>query len=181
VYIFDNNLNRLRELDNIFGARLKTIYSTKEAIEEHIQTTDLVIGAVLIPGKKAPKLVSRQMLKKMRPGSVIVDVAIDQGGCIETSLPTTHTDPIYIEEQVVHYCVTNMPGSCALTATVALTNATLHYALKIANLGYKKALMSDPLFLEGLNVCQGHVTHKGVAHDLGLVYVDPKEILHFSS
>lgn len=181
VYIFDNNLNRLRDLDNIFGSRLKTIYSTPEAIEEHIKTADLVIGAVLIPGKKAPKLITRSMLKKMRQGSVIVDVAIDQGGCIETSRPTTHSDPIYVEEGVVHYCVTNMPGSCALTSTLALTNATLHYALKIANQGYKKALLSDPLLMEGLNVCQGHVTHKGIAHDLGLVYVDPKEMLHLSS
>lgn len=181
VYICDNNLNRLRELDNIFGARLKTIYSTQENIEEHIKTADLVIGAVLIPGKKAPKLITRSMLKRMQPGSVIVDVAIDQGGCIETSRPTTHSDPIYVEEGVLHYCVTNMPGSCALTSTLALTNATLSYALKLANLGYKKALLSDPLFLEGLNVCQGHVTHQGVAHDLGLLRKDPHELLSGNS
>jgi alanine dehydrogenase len=177
VYIFDNNLNRLRELDCVFGSRLKTIYSNSYNLQEHIKDADLVIGAVLIPGKTAPKLVTRQMLKTMKKGSVIVDVAIDQGGCCESSKPTTHSHPTYVEEGVVHYCVTNMPGACALTAATALTNATLPYVLKLANLGYRKALLEDPLFLEGMNVCLGHVTHQGVAHDLGYPYVDPKELL----
>lgn len=177
VFIFDNNLNRLRELDCIFSSKLKTIYSNAHNIQEHIKEADLVIGAVLIPGKKAPRLVTKQMLKTMKPGSVIVDVAIDQGGCFESSKPTTHSAPTYVEEGVIHYCVTNMPGACAHTATTALTNATLPYVLKLANLGHRKALLKDPLFLEGLNVCLGHVTHQGVAHDLGYPYVDPREIL----
>jgi alanine dehydrogenase len=177
VFIFDNNLNRLRELDCIFGSKLKTIYSNAHNLQEYAKEADLIVGAVLIPGKTAPKLITKQMLKTMKKGSVIVDVAIDQGGCCESSRPTTHSQPTYVEEGVVHYCVTNMPGACALTATTALTNATLPYALKLANLGYKKALLEDHLFLEGMNVCLGHVTHQGVAHDLGYPYVDPKEVL----
>jgi alanine dehydrogenase len=177
VALFDSNLNRLRELDMVFGSKLKTIYSTPQNIQEYVKNADIVIGAVLIPGKTAPKLVTREMLKTMKKGSVIVDVAIDQGGCFETSRPTTHSNPIYQEEGVIHYCVTNMPGSCALTSTLALTNATYSYALRLANQGYKKALREDPLFLEGLNVCLGHVTHKGVASDLGYAYKDPKEML----
>jgi len=176
VTIFDNNLNRLRELDGIFGSRLKTVYSNAHNLQHHIREADLVIGAVLLPGKAAPKLVTREMVKSMQKGSVIVDVAIDQGGCCETSKPTTHSDPIYHEEGVVHYCVTNMPGACARTATLALTNATLPYALRLAQQG-SKVLLQDPLFGEGLNVCLGHVTHRGVAHDLGYPYVEPKEAL----
>ncbi|MEI8301398.1 MAG: alanine dehydrogenase [Chlamydiota bacterium] len=175
--IMDTNLNRLRELDLVFGGRLQTLYSNTQNLEEQLKTADLVVGAVLIPGKTAPRLITRKMLKTMKAGSVIVDVAIDQGGCCETSRPTTHSNPTYVEEGVVHYCVTNMPGACALTSTLALTNATFPYMMKLANLGYKKALLADPLFLEGLNVCLGHVTHRGVAHDLGYVHVDPKELL----
>lgn len=177
VAILDNNLNRLRELGSIFGSRLNTIYSNAYNLQELIKEADLVVGAVLVPGKMAPKLVTRQMLKTMKKGSVIVDIAIDQGGCCETSRPTTHSMPTYIEEGITHYCVTNMPGACAYTATLALTNATLPYALKLANRGYEKALLEDPLFLEGLNVCLGYVTHRGVAHDLGHVYLDPRDLL----
>ena len=177
VVIMDNNLDRLRELDFNFGSKIKTVYSNKENIIDEIQNADLVIGAVLIPGKTAPKLISRSMIKKMKKGSVIVDVAIDQGGCFETSKPTSHSDPTYVVDGVVHYCVTNMPGACARTATLALTNATMPYAFLLANKGYKKALLENPLLLDGLNVYQGQVTYKGIAHDLGYVYADPMELL----
>lgn len=167
VTILDKDLNRLRELDHLFGPLLQTIYSTPSSIEEAVTKADLVIGAVLIPGKTAPKLVTREMVKKMSPGSVIVDVAIDQGGCMETSRPTTHADPTYVVDGVVHYCVTNMPGACARTSTLALTHATMDYALAIANKGYVKALRDDPGLRRGLNISKGHVTNESVAHDLG--------------
>ncbi|MBM3191243.1 MAG: alanine dehydrogenase [Chlamydiae bacterium] len=175
--VLDTNLYRLRELDVAFQGRLQTLYSSACNLEEEVKKADLVVGAVLIPGKTAPRLVTRKMLKTMKRGSVIVDVAIDQGGCIETSRPTTHSEPTFEEEGVIHYCVTNMPGACALTATLALTNATFPYMMKLANLGYKKALRGDPLFTEGLNVCLGHVTHRGVAHDLKYPFKDPAELL----
>ncbi len=178
VTIVDKDLNRLRQLDALFGPNLKTLYSTSTSIEEALIATDLVIGAVLIPGKTAPKLITREMIKKMTPGSVLVDVAIDQGGCSETSLPTTHTDPTYIVDDVIHYCVTNMPGACALTSTQALTNATLDYALKIANKGYKEALKEHAGLRDGLNICFGHVTNQHVADDLGYKYVDPMTLLN---
>lgn len=177
VTIMDRDLNRLRTLDALFGPRLKTLYSTSSAIEEALLLADVVVGSVLIPGKTAPKLITRKMIKSMTPGSVFVDVAIDQGGCSETSRPTTHTEPTYVVDGVIHYCVTNMPGACALTATKALTNATMDYALKIANLGYKKALNEYPGLRDGLNVCLGKVTNKYVADDLGYSYVPPMEIL----
>lgn len=177
VTIVDKDLNRLRALDALFGPHLKTLYSTSASIEEALTLSDLVVGAVLIPGKTAPKLITRQMIKKMASGSVIVDVAIDQGGCAETSKPTTHTEPTYVVDGVVHYCVTNMPGACALTATKALTNATMDYALKIANKGYKQALKENPGLRDGLNVCLGHVTNGPVAHDLGYDYVAPESLL----
>ena len=177
VTIMDRSLTRLRELDLIFGNKLKTLYSTPHMIDEIIGDIDLVIGAVLIPGKTAPKMITREHLRQMGNGRAIVDVSIDQGGCIETSRPTTHSDPIYIEEGVVHYCVTNMPGACARSATIGLTNATLPYALKIANQGYQKALLSDPLLGEGLNVCLGRVTNQHVAIDLGYEYVPVREML----
>ena len=138
---------------------------------------DLVIGAILIPGKTAPKLITREMIKKMTPGSVIVDVAIDQGGCAETSKPTTHGEPTYVVDGVVHYCVTNMPGACARTSTQALTNATGDYALMIANKGWKKALSDHAGLRQGLNVCYGHVTNESVAHDLGYSYVPAERLL----
>lgn len=177
VVIMDNNLERLRELDFNFGSRLKTVFSNPHNIAEEIKSADLVVGAVLIPGKKAPKLITKDMLKLMKKGSVVVDVAIDQGGCFETSIPTTHSNPTYVVDDVVHYCVANMPGACARTATIALTNATMPYALILANKGYQRALEEHPELLDGLNVCHGKVTYAGVAHDLGYDFVDPKEVI----
>jgi len=174
VTIIDRDLNRLRQLDALFGPNLRTVYSSRQSIEDLLPTTDLLIGAVLIPGKMAPKLVTKEMIKKMTPGSVIVDVAIDQGGCTETSKPTSHAEPTYVVDGVVHYCVTNMPGACARTSTLALTNATLDYALAIANLGYKKALANSKGLRDGLNVAFGQVTNLGVAQDLGFEYTPPE-------
>lgn len=170
VTILDNSLVRLRELDNHFGPRLKTLYASAANIEKSVIEADLVIGSVLIPGKMAPKLVTEAMIKKMAKGSVIVDVAIDQGGCIETAKPTTHTNPTYLVHDVVHYCVTNMPGACARTSTEALTNATLPYALSMLKKGWQKALSDDKGLAMGLNVAFGKVTHPAVAHDLGYPY-----------
>lgn len=177
VTIIDKDLNRLRELDALFGPHLKTLYSTPSSIEEAVGNADLVIGAVLIPGKTAPKLITKEMVKKMSPGSVIVDVAIDQGGCTAYSRPTTHAEPTYIVDDVIHYCVTNMPGACARTSTLALTNATMDYALLIANKGYKKALKENSMLCHGLNVCLGHVTNSSVASDLNYPYVAPETVL----
>lgn len=177
VVILDKDLQRLRTLDSIFGPNLKTLYSSPLAIEEAVSRADLVVGAVLIPGKTAPKLITREMIKKMSPGSVLVDVAIDQGGCSETSKPTTHGDPTYVVDGVVHYCVTNMPGACARTSTQALTNATGDYALLIANKGWKKALTEHIGLRQGLNVCMGHVTNQSVANDLGYTYVPAERVL----
>jgi alanine dehydrogenase len=178
VTILDKNLDRLRTLD-IQLPKLRTLYSTSLEMEHVLKTADLVIGAVLIPGKTAPRLITRKMLQSMEPGSVIVDVAIDQGGCTETSRPTTHGNPTYVEEGVMHYCVTNMPGACARTSTLALTNATMDYALKIANLGYKRALMENKGLRNGLNVCLGEVTNESVAHDLKYDYFAPEELLAY--
>lgn len=175
--ILDTNMRRLRYLDALFGHQLKTLYSTKLAIEEQIKTADLIIGAVLIHGKKAPKLITRDMLKLMESGTVLVDIAIDQGGCFETSKPTTHDNPTYIVDDIVHYCVANMPGACAHTSTLALTNATMQYALAIANKGVKKALEEDLHLRKGLNVCLGKVTCEPVASDLGYDYVPPEHML----
>lgn len=177
VVILDRDLSRLRILDAMFGPRLKTLYSSPLNVEEAIARADLVIGAVLIPGKTAPKLITRDMIKKMTPGSVIVDVAIDQGGCTETSKPTTHAEPTYVVDGVVHYCVTNMPGACARTSTQALTHATGEYALMIANKGWKKALLDHMGLRQGLNVCYGHITNESVAHDLGYTYVPAERLL----
>ena len=137
----------------------------------------MVIGGVLIPGAEAPKLITKNMIKKMKRGSVVVDVAIDQGGCIETSKPTTHAEPTYVIDDVIHYCVANMPGGVPRTSTLALNKATLPFLLKLANEGYKKALKSDPNFLEGLNICKGHVTYKAVADVFGHKYFDPNELI----
>jgi alanine dehydrogenase len=178
VTIVDKSLTRLRELDAIFGSSLKTLYSTPQILDEVIGSMDLVIGAVLIPGKTAPKLLKREHLKKMSKGSVIVDVSIDQGGTCETSRPTTHSEPTYVIDGVLHYCVTNMPGACARTATIGLTNATIEYALKIANKGYKKALLEDRFLREGLNVALGKVTNEAVATDLGYEYYPATELLN---
>lgn len=177
VTILDKDLARLRTLDTHFGPRLKTLYSSPLNLEEQISRSDLVIGAVLIPGKTAPKLITREMIKKMSSGSVLVDVAIDQGGCAETSKPTTHAEPTYVVDNVVHYCVTNMPGACARTSTQALTNATGDYALLIANKGWKKALRDHSGLCQGLNVCLGHVTNESVANDLGYSFVPPEKAI----
>jgi alanine dehydrogenase len=177
VKILDTNLNRLRKLDALWGPHLKTLFSTPYEIETCIRSADLLIGSVLIAGKLAPKLVTRKFLSQMEKGSVFVDVAIDQGGCSETSRPTTHGKPTYVEEGVIHYCVTNMPGAFAKTATVALTNATCRYALMLANKGYRQAFREDPGLQNGLNVCLGHVTNLAVAHDLNLPYTEAAEMV----
>jgi len=177
VTVLDRSLPRLDELDWRYGAQLNTVYSTVDAVERHVADADLVIGSVLVPGAAAPKVVTEEMIKSMRPGSVVVDIAIDQGGCFETSRPTSHDDPIYTKHGVVHYCVTNMPGAVAQTSTFALNNATLPYTLKLADLGWKKALLSDPGFLEGLNVHEGKVTYEAVAEAVGMDYTPREDVL----
>jgi alanine dehydrogenase len=171
VTVLDKSIARLRELDELFGPRLQTLYSTTDAIEHLLPRADVVVGAVLIPGAAAPKLIARSMLKLMQPGSVLVDVAIDQGGCFETSRPTTHQDPTYVIDDIIHYSVANMPGAVARTATFALTNATLPYVLKLANAGLKGALQNDANFRNGLNVRNGNVTFKAVADLFGYPYL----------
>lgn len=177
VVILDRSIDVLRRLDAQFGARLETVYSSKDALEEHVLSADLVIGGVLIPGAAAPKLVTEDMIKRMKPGSAVVDVAIDQGGCFATSHATTHAEPTYIVDDVVHYCVANMPGAVPRTSTFALNNATLPYIIALANKGYKAALADDAHLLNGLNVHKGLVTCRSVADNLGFEYVDPKEVL----
>jgi len=177
VTIVDKSIHRLHELNLIFGQKIKTIYSTYDSIHYHAQKSDLVIGSVLIPGASAPKLLKEETVKSMKKGSVFVDIAIDQGGCAETSRPTTHEDPSYIEHGVVHYCVTNMPSAVPRTSAFALNNATLPYVLKLANKGLD-ALIKDPDFLEGLNIYKGHVTCKEVADALGYKNTKPQEILN---
>jgi len=170
VTILDRSLPRLRELDDTWGGRVHTVYSTKHAIDELAPQADLVIGAVLIAGAAAPKLVSAQNVKDMRPGSVMVDISIDQGGCFETSKPTSHAEPTYLVDEVVHYCVTNMPGAVPRTSTYALTNATLPFVKSLANLGWVEALRHDPHLANGLNVHAGHINHEAVARALGYEY-----------
>ncbi len=177
VTILDRNIDTLRKLDEEFQGRANVVYSNADAIEKYVLEADLVIGAVLIPGAAAPKLVTQQYIKRMKPGSAVVDVAIDQGGCFETSHPTTHAEPTYIVDDVVHYCVANMPGAVARTSTFALNNATLPYIVKLANKGYQKALLEDAGFLKGLNVIHGKVTYKEVAENFGLDYVDPAKAI----
>ncbi len=178
VFIVDKSEARLNELKSQFGERITTLLSDEIKLEEHVADCDLLIGGVLIPGANAPKLVSKNMIKKMKRGSVIVDVAIDQGGCVETSKPTTHAEPTYIVDDVVHYCVANMPGGVPMTSTLALNAATLPFVLKLAQSGYRDALSSDANFLAGLNVCQGNVTYKAVADDLDLEFVDPSKAIN---
>lgn len=170
VIVLDKSLRRLQELDFQFGSKISTIYATRAEILKYVLDADLVVGAVLVPGGAAPKLVTRDMLHKMRPGSVIVDVAIDQGGCFESSHPTTHDDPTYVIDGVVHYCVANMPGAVPRTSTFALNNATLPFILDLANKGVKRALREDPHLLNGLNVYKGKITHAAVADSLGFEY-----------
>jgi alanine dehydrogenase len=171
VYILDMNLDRLRYLSDVMPANCFNLFSSPATLRDLVTRADVVIGAVLIPGTKAPKLISREMLKTMKPGTVLVDVAIDQGGCFETSKATTHSNPIYIVDDVVHYCVANMPGAVPKTSTMALTNATLPYAVKIAGKGWKKAMQDNPDIKLGANVVNGHITYQGVADAFNLEYV----------
>ncbi|MBU2918931.1 alanine dehydrogenase [Psychrosphaera sp. F3M07] len=181
VTILDRSLPRLRQLDDIFNGTVKTVFSTVDAIEYYTAKADLVIGAVLIPGAAAPKLINKTHIASMKPGSVVVDVAIDQGGCFETAKATTHQDPTYVVDDVVHYCVANMPGGVARTSTMALNNATLPFGLALANKGPKRAMLEDKHLLNGLNVHKGKVTYKAVVDALGdklnLEYMDAAEAL----
>lgn len=175
--ILDINIKRLRYLDDVMPKNVRTVFSSEGAIRNLLPETDLVIGAVLIPGAKAPSLITRDMLSLMRPGTVMVDVAIDQGGCFETSKPTTHDDPIYIVDDVVHYCVANMPGAVPYTSTLGLTNVTLPYAVQIANKGWKKALNDDPELKPGLNVAEGKVVYEDVAAAFDMTYTPIEDVL----
>jgi alanine dehydrogenase len=177
VTILDKNVDRLAALDFQFGGQLNTMFSTVAAIEHYVLNADLVVGAVLVPGAAAPKLVTRAMVAAMRPGSCLVDIAIDQGGCFETSRPTTHAEPTYVVDGIVHYCVANMPGAVARTSTFALNNATLPFAVALANKGYKRALAENPHLKNGLNIHKGKVTYKAVAEALGYIYTPPDEAL----
>lgn len=177
VTILDKSVARLDVLDDRYQGRIKTVYSTADALDEAVKTADMIVGAVLIPGAAAPKLITRAMLADMKPGSVLVDVAIDQGGCFETSKPTTHAEPTYLVDGIVHYCVANMPGAVARTSTLGLTNATLPFVLSLADKGWKQALADDVNFLPGLNVYAGHVTYRAVADAFGLESVDPASIV----
>jgi alanine dehydrogenase len=177
VIVIDKSLRRLQELDLQFGSQLHTLFATVDTIEREVVSADLVIGAVLVPGAAAPKLISREMVKRMRPGSVLVDIAIDQGGCSETSRPTTHSHPTFVDEGVVHYCVTNMPGAVARTSTFALNNATMPFIIALANKGWRRALRDDPHLREGLNVHEGAITHAAVARDLGFAHTEVGAIL----
>lgn len=172
VIIMDLDLDRLRYLDDIMPANVRTVMSNEYNIREFIKTADLIIGAVLIPGAKAPKLITRDMLKTMQKGTVIVDVAVDQGGCIETCTPTTHAEPTFVIDDVIHYCVANMPGAVPYTSTLALTNATLPYAIELADKGWKKACRDNKELLLGLNVINGDVVYEAVADAFGLPYVE---------
>ncbi len=177
VTVLDVSLERLRYLSDVMPANVTLIYSNHQNVIEQISTADLVIGGVLIPGAKAPKLIRREDLKHMRPGSVIVDVAVDQGGCVETIHPTTHENPTYVVDGVIHYAVANMPGGVPRTSTLALTNATLRYALELANKGWKKALAENPALKKGLNMTDGHVTYPAVAESFGLPLKDPNQFV----
>jgi alanine dehydrogenase len=177
VVVIDKSLRRLYELDLQFGSKINTIFATVEAIEEHVLQADLVVGAVLVPGAAAPRLVTRDMVRRMKRGSVMVDVSIDQGGCFETSRPTTHAEPTFVVDEVVHYCVANMPGAVARTSTMALGNATLPFVLALADKGWRRALGDDPHLRHGLNVCRGRLTHEAVARDLKLDYVAAEKAL----
>jgi len=177
VYIVDKSEKRLEELKNIFGEKIIPLLSDKTDLKKLVSECDLLIGGVLIPGAEAPKLITKEMIKSMKRGTVVVDVAIDQGGCVETSRPTTHADPTYIVDDVVHYCVANMPGGVPRTSTLALNKATLPFLSKLAKDGCEKALKNDKNFLEGLNIYKGNVTYKAVADVLGHKYVSPNELL----
>jgi alanine dehydrogenase len=177
VFVFDRSIDRLRELEVIFGGRCSTVYSTRLAVEEMLPNADLVIGAVLVHGARAPYVIKREQLALMKPGAVLVDVAIDQGGCFETSRPTTHRDPTFEVDGITHYCVANMPGAVPITSTYALTNATLPYAIALADLGVDEAIRRDPGLRPGVNVAGGKVTHPAVAEGVGMDYVPVEEAL----
>lgn len=177
VTVFDRSIARLRQLDELLGAQARILYSTTDALEEHVLAADAVIGAVLIPGAAAPQLVTERQIRRMRRGSVVVDVAIDQGGCFETSRPTTHAKPTYRVHGVVHYCVANMPGGVARTSTFALNNATLPYIIQLADRGWQRACRVDPFLCDGLNVHDGKIVYKAVADALDHPFVDPADIL----
>ncbi len=177
VVILDKKISALQHIDELFNGRVRTIYSTKDALKRHVTSADLVIGAVLVHGAAAPKLVSKAMIKEMKKGSALVDVAIDQGGCFETSHATTHKDPIYIIDDIVHYCVANMPGAVARTSTQALNNATLPYVLKLADLGYREAFRQDKHLLNGLNIFQGKITLLEVAQAHKLEHKEPALVI----
>jgi alanine dehydrogenase len=177
VFVFDRSIDRLRELDVTFGGRCSTVYSTTLAVEEMLPRADLVIGAVLVHGARAPYVVKREQLALMKPGSVLVDVAIDQGGCFETSHPTTHREPTFEVDGIIHYCVANMPGAVPITSTHALTNATLPYAIALADHGVAEAIRLDPGLRPGVNVAAGKVTHPAVAEGVGMDYVPVEEAL----
>jgi alanine dehydrogenase len=178
VHIVDKSEARLKQLSEIFGDKITPQLSDKVDLEKLVSNCDLLVGGVLIPGAEAPKLVTKKMIKNMKRGSVIVDVAIDQGGCVETSKPTTHAEPTFIVDDVVHYCVANMPGGVPMTSTLALNAATLPFVLNLAQNGYRDALSSDANFLAGLNVCQGNVTYKAVADDLDYEFMDPSKAIN---
>ena len=176
--MLDKSIDRLRQLDLVYGNRISTVYSNAQSIEEAVLSADLVIGGVLVPGAAAPKLVSRSLISRMKKGAVVVDVAIDQGGCFETSHATTHAEPTYVVDGVIHYCVANMPGAVARTSTFALNNATVGHAVALASKGWKQALRDDIHLRNGLNVCEGKVTYAAVAHDLGYQYVTAESVLN---
>jgi alanine dehydrogenase len=177
VTVLDKSVDRLRQLDLVYGNRISTVYSTALSIEEVVLDADLVIGGVLVPGAAAPKLVTRSLISRMKKGAVVVDVAIDQGGCFETSRATTHAEPVYSVDGVVHYCVANMPGAVARTSTFALNNATIGHALALADKGWKAALKDDAHLCRGLNICRGQVTCEAVARDLGYPFTDAASLL----
>ena len=177
VTVLDKNVDRLRALDLVFGNRIHTVYSNAQSVEDAVLDADLLVGGVLIPGAAAPKLVTRDMISRMKKGAVAVDVAIDQGGCFETSRATTHAEPTYLVGDVVHYCVANMPGAVARTSTFALNNATISHAVALANKGWKQALRDNPHLKAGLNVCDGKITYEAVARDLGYDYVSADTLL----
>jgi alanine dehydrogenase len=177
VTVLDKSIERLRQLDLIFGNRIHTVYSSAQTVEDAVLDAELVVGGVLIPGAAAPKLVTRSMISRMKKGAVVVDVAIDQGGCFETSHATTHAEPTYVVDGVVHYCVANMPGAVARTSTFALNNATIGHAVALADKGWKQALKDNPHLKNGLNVASGQVTYEAVANDLGYTYVNADTLL----
>ncbi|HZX29029.1 MAG TPA: alanine dehydrogenase [Telluria sp.] len=177
VTVLDKSIDRLRQLDLVYGNRITTLYSNAQSIEESVLSADLVIGGVLVPGAAAPKLVTKSMISRMKKGAVVVDVAIDQGGCFETSHATTHAEPTFVVDGVVHYCVANMPGAVARTSTFALNNATIVHAVALAEKGWKQALRDNPHLKNGLNVCEGKVTYEAVAKDLGYAYVSADAML----